>query len=460
MMHVLRLFLLCTLLLGGVTTAEAQKSRKKKSKAKTEQPKSTRQFNNLKAQESKLQKDLSRASQELGKTKKDVSRKEQGLTFIENQLEARVRHLKQLEEELARLDKQMATLEKQVERRSKELAEKKAKYTQSLRYAYSLKTETSPLVFIFSARSFPQMYRRARYAREYAAYQRVLGEQVLAKRGELLKKQNELLVTKDERTKLMHEVMRQRKQLNEEHFRQKKEVTSLKQKRKELERKVKDQRQQLSALDKKIDDLIEQEIERARKAEEARKAEARRKAEAERQRAAKSAKKTGTTTPAPAPKKSTTPAPKQATSGWNSPEEHRLNANFERNKGRLPVPITGNYMLGNRFGVYNVPGLKNVKLDNKGTNYIGKPGARARAIFDGVVSEVFQFSGVTNVLVRHGRYISVYCNLSSVIVKKGQRVKARDLLGAVANDGEGHYILHFQLRKEKQKLNPEAWLAR
>ncbi len=117
-------------------------------------------------------------------------------------------------------------------------------------------------------------------------------------------------------------------------------------------------------------------------------------------------------------------------------------------------------MLGNRFGLYTVPGLKNVQLDNKGVNYIGRSGARARSIFDGEVTAVFQFSGTRNVLVRHGSYISVYCNLSSVIVKKGQKVKARDVLGTVVQDEKGNCVLHFQLRKETAKLNPEAWIGK
>ena len=104
--------------------------------------------------------------------------------------------------------------------------------------------------------------------------------------------------------------------------------------------------------------------------------------------------------------------------------------------------------------------FKNVQLDNKGTNYVGKPGARARCIFDGEVSAVFQFGGTKNVLVRHGSYISVYCNLSSVIVTKGQKVRAKDLLGTIASDSNGNYVLHFQLRKETAKLNPEAWISR
>jgi len=99
-------------------------------------------------------------------------------------------------------------------------------------------------------------------------------------------------------------------------------------------------------------------------------------------------------------------------------------------------------------------------LDNKGIDIRGKAGAQARAIFDGEVSAVFQYNGLNNVLVRHGSYISVYCNLSNVSVKKGDRVKTRDAIGTVGADAQGNVVLHFQLRKETSKLNPELWISR
>ena len=133
---------------------------------------------------------------------------------------------------------------------------------------------------------------------------------------------------------------------------------------------------------------------------------------------------------------------------------------FEKTKGRLPMPITGSYAIVSRFGQYAVAGLKNVKLDNKGIDIKGQKGAQARSIFDGEVSAVFQFGGYTNVLVRHGSYISVYCNLSSASVKQGQKLKTHDSIGTVATDASGNTILHFQLHKETTKLNPEQWLGR
>ena len=136
--------------------------------------------------------------------------------------------------------------------------------------------------------------------------------------------------------------------------------------------------------------------------------------------------------------------------------DRMLSGGIEANRGRLPMPITGTYKIVSHFGQYNVQGLSGVTLDNKGINLLGKPGCVARSIYDGEVSAVFGYGGMWNVLVRHGAYISVYCNLKSVSVHKGQKVSTRQALGAVGADN----ILQFQLRKETAKLNPEAWLAR
>lgn len=149
-------------------------------------------------------------------------------------------------------------------------------------------------------------------------------------------------------------------------------------------------------------------------------------------------------------------AKKEAQEATLSSVDRMLSGGFEANRGRLPMPISGGYRIVSHFGQYNVQGLKGVTLDNKGINIQGKPGCVARSIYDGEVSAVFGYGGMWNVLVRHGAYISVYCNLKSVSVHKGQKVSTRQALGAVGSDN----LLQFQLRKETAKLNPEAWLSR
>ncbi len=222
-------------------------------------------------------------------------------------------------------------------------------------------------------------------------------------------------------------------------------MDGLKRKQRGIQNEIRKKKQTANKLNAQIDRLIEQAIEKARK-----------RAEAE---ARKKAKTSG------AGKMETEKSPATSKSGkvdkYNlNTEDRQLSGSFERNRGILPMPITGPYVIVSHYGQYKVDGLKNVKLDNKGIDIKGKAGAKARAIFDGEVSAIFKYNGLSNVLVRHGNYISVYCNLSTVSVSKGSKVKTRAELGAVHQDASGNTVLHFQLRKETAKLNPEVWLGR
>lgn len=136
----------------------------------------------------------------------------------------------------------------------------------------------------------------------------------------------------------------------------------------------------------------------------------------------------------------------------------KLSSSFTANKGRLPMPITGSYVIARHYGTYSVQGLKAVTLDNKGIDIKGQEGAMARAVFDGEVSNVFQYGSSYIIMLRHGSYISVYSGLSSVAVNKGQKVTTRQSLGKVGRNSDGQIILHFQLRKESARLNPEQWV--
>lgn len=415
----------------------------------------------LQKQKTELQSVLKKSQTELDKTRKQVKAGQQNLEFIGQQLADRVSYIHRLEAEMDKLDKEITAIQANIRKVNRELEAKRAKLKQSMRYARTQKENNSTLIFALSASTVTQMYRRARYAREYIAYQHAVGEQIVKKQAELMEAENSLLERKGKKNELLQEVMKQRKLLSQQQTAQQKKVDGLKQQQDGLASKVKEQQRQLAALDKKIDDLIAYEIEQARKrAEEAarKKKAAEEAARKKKQQSGKTARSGGNSGTKATPRNSSSSSSGSKT--WLTAEDRQLNGTFEQNKGRLPVPITGQYMLGNRFGVYNVPGLKNVRLENKGTNYVGKPGARARAVFDGEISAVFQFGGTNNVLVRHGSYISVYCNLSSVIVAKGQKVHGKDVLGTVANDGNGNCVLHFQLRKETTKLNPEAWIGR
>ena len=411
----------------------------------------------LKQQQSKLKTELQKSKNQLDKTRQQVKTGEKNVDFLGLQMDNRLTHIRQLEKELNSLEADILKLQKDVTQLDGEVRLRRQRLKAAVRNARALREKRDPLAFVLSAKTFSQMYRRARYAREYVAYQHNLGEQLLQKQAELLEAQNLLLEAKSQKSTMLREVMLQRKSLNDQQVQERKKVAGLKKQESGLQGKVKEQQKQLAALDKKIEEVIAYEIEQARKKAEE---EARKKKAAEEAARKKAASKSNTPAKSTGSSKSAGSSKPSKSGTWLTAEDRQLNGTFEQNKGRLPVPITGQYMLGSRFGIYNVPGMKNVQLDNKGTNFIGRPGARDRAVFDGVVTSVFQFAGTRNVLVRHGSYISVYCNLSSTIVTKGQKVRAKDILGTVADDGSGNCTLHFQLRKETVKLNPEAWIGK
>ncbi|MCR5819648.1 MAG: peptidoglycan DD-metalloendopeptidase family protein [Bacteroidaceae bacterium] len=415
----------------------------------------TKKIKNLKNQKAQMERTLKKTKTDLAVTKKSVGQKEARIDFLENQLQSRLTYIHQLEADITRIEVQIDTLKAEAKRLESQLEEKKKKYKHSLRMARSSSALHSPSLFILSAPTFRQMNRRMRYAREYASYQKQLGLEVMDQQNRVRDNQAELLQVKQQHHAVVQEVIKQRRALAREQSVEQKNVVTLRKKQKEMEQRVSEQQKQINALNKKIDELIAYEIEQARRRAEEK---ARREAEERRRREAAASK--GKSGKSKGSKGKTTPLPSSSPTKWLTAREQKLDGSFQQNKGRLPVPITGPYRIGNRFGLYQVAGLSGVTLDNKGVNYIGQAGARARAVFDGEVSAVFALGSTKNVLVRHGSYITVYCNLSSVIVSRGAQVKARDILGTVAEDASGVYVLHFQLRKERQKLNPESWIGR
>ena len=385
-------------------------------------------------------------SEALLKTTTDDARSQlDALAALNSQVEERKRYIQALGRELDTLDNELRRLEQRIGRLKNELKQKQERYAASVRYLQQHRPSIQEkLLFIFSADGPGQMYRRLRYVREYADYQRRQGEDIARQRKQIDQRHAQMLKLRETKGALLKDREQEMRTLQAKEQEKTELVGKLQRKQRELQRELARQRREAQQLNERIDRLIAEEIEKAR--QRALAEEKKRKAEAERRRK-QSADKPGTPTQKPE---------KQYVTDRS---DQRLTGSFASNRGRLPVPISGPYVLTGHYGRYSV--MRNVVLDNKGIDLQGQPGAQARAVFDGRVAAVFQLNGLTNVLVRHGEYISVYCNLAQAVVKAGDEVKARQPLGDVFSDGAngGRTVLHFQLRREKQKLNPEQWLA-
>jgi len=412
---------------------------------------STRKIRELEKQHAELQKQISQSESLLQSTKKDVKSQLSNLSLLSGQIDERKKYIATIENDVNVIQREVDRLQVELNTLKKELADKKDNYEQSVKYLYHNRSIQEKLMFIFSADNLNQMYRRMRYVRQYADYQRMQGLEVERKQRQVRDKQKVLVASREAKRKLLEAGQAEKVKLEAQEKERKGLLASLQKKQRTIQGEINQKRRSADKLNAQIDKLIAIEIEKARKRAEE---EARRKATAENDRN----KKEGTNSKTPA-KGQNIPSSKMGEFKIDS-EDRRLSSVFEQNKGKLPIPITGAYMIVGHYGQYQVDGLRNVRLDNKGVDIRGRQGAQARAIFNGEVSAIFQYNGLSNVLVRHGSYISVYCNLQSVLVRKGSKVNTRDVIGQVHTDKEGNTILHFQLRKETAKLNPEIWLQR
>ena len=474
------------------TTSTAKKKRQtttKKKKTNTNTANyETASIKGLKNERAQIKKQIAAQQQKLRKNERDVKERLKNLMVINSEIADKRRTIDTIRRDITKLDGNITKLNSQLDVLGKELTDRKQKYVKSMRYMHRNRSIQSQLMFIFSAKNFSQMYRRMRFMREYASYQKAQGEEVKAKQAEITQKHKELTATMKQKSNLLYKGEEEKRNLEGKQAEQQNVVNSLQKQQKTIQGIIAEQQKRDAALNAQIDKLVAIEVEKARQraiaeakrkaAEEAKRLEAERKRKAEelarkqaelarKQKEAEAAKRKAGELRNEEERKAIAEAKKlereveEAKKEQSKPlvynldsEDRRISGSFESNRGRLPMPITGSYRIVSHFGQYNVEGLKNVRLDNKGINILGSPGAKARSIFDGEVSAVFSMGGVNGVMVRHGSYISVYCNLSSVSVHRGQKVTARQVLGTVGQDN----ILQFQLRKERAKLNPEAWV--
>ena len=487
-----RLTIIC-LLLAFTLAPYAQQNRNRKQAAKktvvqkrktTTKRKTTKKTTDktptvqaLQNQRQQIQQQIKEQENRLRTNQSDVKKRLQNLMVINHEIADKRRTIDTIRRNIDTIDVEIERLCVQLDDLQEELNKCKQRYVKSMRYLHRNRSDQSQLMFIFSADNLTQMFRRIRFMREYAAYQHVQGDKVKAQQESVDLKLQEISLARRQKTTLLARDEQERRSLEGKQEEQQNVVKSLQREQKTIQGIIAQQKKKDAALNAQIDRLIAEEVAR-QKARAAAEAKRRAEAEAARKRAAEQARKKAEEARKRAEQEALAAKTKEAReearrrarelareeenarkaeeSLYVPTEDMRISGSFESNRGRLPIPITGAYRIVSHFGQYNVEGLKNVTLDNKGINIRGEAGAQARSIFDGEVSGVFSFGGTMVVMVRHGSYISVYCNLASVSVRRGQKVSTRQALGRIGQDN----ILQFQLRRETAKLNPESWLGR
>jgi len=319
----------------------------------------------------------------------------------------------------------------------------KKEYAQMIVFAQRNQTNYSKLLFVLSSNSFNQAYKRIVYLRQYTEYRKRQAELIQWIRDLIQVKVSRLQLQRAEKETLLLSKKQEADQLNKEKKQQGQYLTTLQQKQKEFEKKLREQQQIEAQLSNEIQKIVEEEVRKAR--ERAR----------ELARAKEAEKQTGKPEGKPPAK------PAESTSYEMTPEEKLASGQFEQNKRRLPWPVERG-VITDHFGVHEHPVLKNIQVKNNGVDISTAQGVKARAVFAGEVSRVFMVTGGNMaVIIRHGKYLTVYSNLVNVQVKSGDKVSIKQTIGTIGTDGDDEKtVLKFQIWKENEKMDPEGWIAR
>lgn len=489
---------------GKTTGKKAGKKARKKASKETSR--------DVKRKEAATQKDIKETEQKIAANDKEVAA---NLSLLE-ELNLGIAHSRQrisnLSAQVNRLDGDITVCSAQVAEKERRIAVMRERYINAVKKMRSARKRTSFLGFVFSAKNFYQAFRRVRYLRKYSQWRTRQVSHIKNEIASLNESKRQLAHTRELKETALVSQQEAQTQLADQQYKQRQTVASLRANGEALRSHLARKQAEANSLQARMAELIaaEQAAEEARRRQqqeaERRAAEQRRQQEEAERRAAeqrrqqeeaerlaaqqrheketaasgrketaKSEAKTKKKTSKPAKKedkrayaeargrkprgsKTTTKAPAASSS---SKAAGTSASGFASMKGKLPRPVSGSFAIINSFGRHPLPDLPEVMYDNPGIDAKVGKGESAKAVYDGIVSGVYMINGFSNVvLVSHGDYFTVYGNIASPTVSKGQAVRQGQSLGKLASDpdDDNRTTIHFEVWKGRTKLNPSEWI--
>lgn len=313
---------------------------------------------------------------------------------------------------------------------NRELKVLKEDYEKMIVKSYKSRNEQSRIMFVLSSENFLQAYKRIQYMKQYAGFRKMQGEEIKEKQKKLVEAEKRLSESKKVKEVVLAQTEKEKQELEKEKQEQERLVKLIQKDKKKLSVEISKKQKEAKDIDAKIKKLIAAEIAAANK---------------------RNAEKSGTT----APKAGTTAASKFVLTA----EGKVASDNFKANKGKLPWPVAKGFV-SLKHGDQPHPIHKNLTIHNSGVEISTEPGSSARTVFGGEVLQVQVISANNKaVYIQHGDFITVYLNLSSVSVTKGQKVSIKQNIGKIHTDSSGKAVIKFLVLQNTTTLNPEIWLS-
>ncbi len=401
----------------------------------------TKSSSQLKKDKQNIEREIANTQSLLKKTEKNQKASLQQIAVLRQQISNREKLITALNDEILQMEQQQALNQELIQNLQKKLEYMKADYAQVVYMAYRNRRLMDKVTFILAADDFSQMFRRMRFYSIFSQNVRSQSEKITKTQEELKQKNEEIIALKEEKLKLLSGKETEIKQLETDRRQKTKNAEQLKKQSQQLAADLKSKQAQRRNIEAAIKNAIAAEVAAAN---------------AKRSNANKGKSGSGSSTAS----KGSSSNPRNTATVSLTPEEQTLNNSFINNKGKLPWPVVKGAKVSD-FGHYPHPDVPSVMIDNHGIDILVDAGTPARAVFNGEVTAILDIMGTKVVMVRHGEYITVYQNLASVNVQKGNKVTTKQTLGTVAKNASSNtYELHFEVWKNNSNLNPNDWLAR
>ncbi len=406
---------------------------------------------------------LKKSSAQLESNRRATSQRLAQLSALTAEIEELDGEIARAGKEIAQMDTAIACVEDTIAQLDAKIADMSAKYAQALRATHRNRGGMSELAFVFASDEFGQMWRRYRNMKQFAQWRARRAEEIGKAKSALEARKGELDKMKSERLVAAASLERDREQLKIKQRDNDRLIADLRKEQQQIKSIIAAKQKEINNLDRELDRLIAQEAAQA----EASKTQTQSKLpKTQRQEAKPASGSSGKNASARVEDETPTEMvtvvkTDEKGEATTSRSAAQLSDGFRSSRGRLQWPVEGKYKVVRKFGRHKHPSLPMVETDNPGIDIGITSGRWAKAVYEGVVSAVFRQPGYNNiVMLRHGDYITVYANLETISVGKGDRVGAGQPLGVVAldEDNPGMRVLHFEIRREKTKENPESWL--
>ena len=440
-------FLVAAVIISAIPdTLGAQKKRRQQ-----------RDINSVRTEQRDTKREIAETSKKITANTRETSRQLARLNTLSGEIATTTREISRMQHGVDSLDGRIAATADSIASLQTRVETLRQTYAKALRSTQGSNGAMNTLAFIFSSETFSNAWQRVRYLRRFGQWRRNQTERIMRTADSLGLRRQGLDTLRRERSVAVARMSISQRQLEAQRKETDQLVGKLRSEGSSLKALLKEKERKARALDRELDKLIAEEQRRREQEQreaERREREARRKAR--QNKPAKTSTETATATNTSRPSKSRPEAPTSVAAA-----DRALTGSFESNKGRLLFPVAGRYRIVRGFGRQKHPELEHVETDNSGIDIEAVGGGKARAVFKGRVSEIFKQPGYgTIIMVRHGNYLTIYANLSQIDVAKGQEIQAGQSLGTIYPDPDedDRSILHFELRKERTKLNPLLWV--